>query len=194
MVDALRDFFLDESAPWPDDLCLSCWPYLGGDQVIVRGFGIMGVLDPRYGVLVGELMKFRPVAFWLTDGEPARSGYHFGLVAPLGSGQGQTALDIELPLRGFPPRSGQSSLVITKLSWAGTANFVCRVGSVGDLEALPHEVLTTFEKRTSIGVEHHPFGPIASISAPRRTNRALEVVLAGLLHLAAVDADVVEGE
>jgi len=103
MIDAVRAYFLDKTAPWSPNLYLSCWPYLGEEQVIVRGSAIQGVIRRAYPLIVGDVLKFAPLAFWLTASDPRTSGHRFGLI-PLGDVDTvEQVVKISLPLRGRPP-------------------------------------------------------------------------------------------
>ena len=66
LTEALRAFFLNDAAPWPETLHMYVWLYPAMSQIIVRGFGISRVMGQPYGPIVGELLKFFPVAFWIT--------------------------------------------------------------------------------------------------------------------------------
>lgn len=68
MTNALRSFFLEDAVTWPQGLKLYVWLYPANHQVIVRGLGILRVLGSTYGPIVGDILKFFPVAFWITDG------------------------------------------------------------------------------------------------------------------------------
>jgi hypothetical protein len=64
-----EDFFLNDAGSWPPDANLYVWLYPASAQVIVRGFAIRGVFEPqRYGPIVGDVLRFFPIAFWLTHG------------------------------------------------------------------------------------------------------------------------------
>lgn len=98
---ALKDFFLNEASPWPSDMHLYVWLYPAPAQIIVRGFAISGVLEPRrYGPIVGDVLKFFPVAFWLTVG--SASGSHQNLTALPLSGNEEASDTLSLSLRGYP--------------------------------------------------------------------------------------------
>jgi hypothetical protein len=69
---ALKTFFLDDESQWPPDMHLSAWLYPARAQVIVKGFAVSGILGPnRYGPIIGDVLKFFPVAFWVTVGSAA---------------------------------------------------------------------------------------------------------------------------
>jgi hypothetical protein len=74
MLTAMRRYFLDATEEMPSDLRLFLWPYRGERQTILRGAGIMfnlvGESPPPF--VVGDFLKYSPVAFWLTTGIPGR--------------------------------------------------------------------------------------------------------------------------
>lgn len=102
MLDSMRRYFLDPSETWPPGLNLSFWPYLAEDQVIVRAFSIAAVLNPTYSPVVGDLLKFHPVAFWLTLADPACTGRHFTRL-PLASTKGEESVTISVRPDNRPP-------------------------------------------------------------------------------------------
>jgi hypothetical protein len=103
LTDALRAFFLDDAAPWPEDHHVYMWLYPARKQVIVRGFGISRVLGSRYDPIVGDVLKFFPVAFWITL-DPATGVQHRLAEVPLQTaGTIDTSVTLTIPLRGLPP-------------------------------------------------------------------------------------------
>ena len=73
MLDAMREYFLDERAELPEELTLYFWPYRGLRQTVLRGVGVMfgftQVPDPP--TVVGDFLKYFPAAFWITSRPPA---------------------------------------------------------------------------------------------------------------------------
>ena len=72
MLDAMRDYFLDETREMPTDLQLFFWPYRGLRQTVLRGVGVMfgfTKVSPPPTVL-GDFLKYFPAAFWLTSNAP----------------------------------------------------------------------------------------------------------------------------
>lgn len=101
-VKALRNFFLDVDAPWPPGLHLYAWLYPGFAQVIVKGFCIRGIIPPyRYEPIVGDVLKFFPVAFWLTLESAGASRQNLTEI-PLYANEDSEMVEISLPLRDFP--------------------------------------------------------------------------------------------
>lgn len=72
LLDAMRQYFLIETQQLPDDLRLFFWPYRGLRQTVLRGVGVMfgftQVSPPP--TIVGDFLKYFPVAFWLTSDPP----------------------------------------------------------------------------------------------------------------------------
>jgi hypothetical protein len=65
---ALRNYFLDHTKPIPEKLRVYFWLYPSKNQVLMRGFGFMSL---RFkGVILGDLMKFFPIAYWLVWDKP----------------------------------------------------------------------------------------------------------------------------
>jgi hypothetical protein len=102
-TNALREFFLADNAAWPDDLHLYTWLHPALVQVIVRGFAISGVIGIRYGPVVGDLLKFFPLAFWVTCTPASGVPYRLTEVPLLRSTATDPSITLTLPLRGQPP-------------------------------------------------------------------------------------------
>jgi hypothetical protein len=71
--ESLRKYFLDPLAPFPTDWRLFCWAYFSKRRVILRNTGWMDTSLPNPGenAFTGHLLKFSPVAFWLTYNPPS---------------------------------------------------------------------------------------------------------------------------
>lgn len=65
--DDLRNYFLDESRPLPESLRLYYWPYPSEDMVIISG--VASVETERDGAVLGDLIKFFPMAYFITNSE-----------------------------------------------------------------------------------------------------------------------------
>lgn len=120
LTTSLREFFLDETAPWPEGMYLYTWLYPAKNQIIVRGFGISRVLGARYGPIIGDVLKFFPLAFWITAAPADVVRYRLTAI-PL---EAPSALDSEvtlrIPLRGYPPagwpeQPGDDEIVLMNL-------------------------------------------------------------------------------
>lgn len=66
---ALRTYFLDPTQPVPEKLKVFYWLYPSSSQVIIRGFGLMSLNFK--GMILGDLIKFFPVAYWIVWDKPA---------------------------------------------------------------------------------------------------------------------------
>ncbi|MHC5830345.1 MAG: hypothetical protein ACYT04_84010, partial [Nostoc sp.] len=69
MIDAMRHYFLDETLNFPNDLKLYFWPYTAKYQAVFRGIGI--AITSNGHSIIGDFLKFLPLAFWLTYKAPA---------------------------------------------------------------------------------------------------------------------------
>jgi len=66
--DALRSYFLDESSPLPDKLEIYYWVYPSRKQVVIKGAGKVSISGN--GVVIGHIIKFLPLGFWLIWEKP----------------------------------------------------------------------------------------------------------------------------
>lgn len=66
--DALRAYFMDQSAPLPSELDIYYWLYPSKRQVIVKGLGKSSMYSK--GTIVGHVIKFLPLGFWLVWNKP----------------------------------------------------------------------------------------------------------------------------
>ena len=83
IYESMRSFFLDENSPWPQNLYFALWPYNDKKTFIARGFGLCSIRTNPPSVIVGDLMKYTPLAFWISENNPFV--FPYGLTAlPLG--------------------------------------------------------------------------------------------------------------
>lgn len=68
MRDLMRHYFLDTSVDFPSEFNVYCWLYLARHQVIFKGVGILSGDQ----IVIGDFLKYFPVAFWLTYQAPDR--------------------------------------------------------------------------------------------------------------------------
>lgn len=61
--DSLRSYFLDETLPIPSKLKILYWPYPANNQVHIRAFSVQSI--KWKGNILGDLLKFFPIAYWL---------------------------------------------------------------------------------------------------------------------------------
>jgi len=66
--DSLREYFLDENSHMPDNLNIYYWLYPSRKQVVIKGMGKrhLGV----DGTVVGHVIKFLPLGFWVVYNKP----------------------------------------------------------------------------------------------------------------------------
>jgi len=105
LTNVLRAFFLDEAAPWPEDLHLYVWLYPASSQIIVRGFGIHRVLGATYNWIIGDVLKFFPLGFWITTGPAAGVRYRLTELPLLKPPGIDTSVTLTIPLSAQPPPS-----------------------------------------------------------------------------------------
>lgn len=84
MRELMRQYFLDISADFPTELNLYFWTYPAKRQVILKGVGV-GLFSTNQ-VIVGDFLKYFPIAFWLTHKAPQRVK--------------ESMQDREMPIRG----------------------------------------------------------------------------------------------
>jgi hypothetical protein len=60
---ALREYFLDNTKNIPKKLKVYYWLYPSRNQVLMRGFGLISL--KFNGAILGDLLKFFPIAYWL---------------------------------------------------------------------------------------------------------------------------------
>lgn len=70
-LDAIRDFFLNPCAPIPKELEVYYWLYPSDIQVIILGSGVMDINNNKRKAIVGDFIKFYPIAFWVTWDQPS---------------------------------------------------------------------------------------------------------------------------
>jgi hypothetical protein len=101
MLDELRKYFLDTQVPFPARAAIYLWPYPSDDIVIARGFGIArpGVFD----VIVGDVLKFFPLAFWVVSETPPGIRFPFTRLPFDRADCLDTTVTFSIPLRGIPP-------------------------------------------------------------------------------------------
>jgi hypothetical protein len=66
MRNSMRKYFLDSSSDFPEELNLYFWPYRAKRHAILKGVGLMS----GEHIVVGDFLKYFPVAFWLTHEAP----------------------------------------------------------------------------------------------------------------------------
>ncbi len=68
LPDALREYFLDDSLSLPPKLHIYYWVYPSRKQVIIKGAGKISMHGG--GVVLGHIIKFLPLGFWLIWEKP----------------------------------------------------------------------------------------------------------------------------
>lgn len=113
---AMQSFLLDQTTGWPTALNVYCWPYAGSEIVIARGFALGRILGETYGPIVGDVLKFFPLAFWVTPDSAAPTGFSLVNLAQLLQAGAVGMSSVSMPLRPIPPsywpeRPGGSEVV-----------------------------------------------------------------------------------
>ena len=67
-IESLRNYFLNDSEPIPDNLQIYYWVYPSEIQVIILGCSLS--YFGRKTQIIGDLMKFYPAAFWIVWDPP----------------------------------------------------------------------------------------------------------------------------
>jgi hypothetical protein len=97
----LREYFLDETLPVPPSIRVYYWPYPNATQVAITGLGIAHRNSGPH--VIGDLMKFFPVAFFVAN----HKSDSLELKAPFIQGDGcndlECTLDLHFEMRHPPP-------------------------------------------------------------------------------------------
>ena len=103
MLRDLRDYFLDPDAALPPEYSVYLWPYASDELVIVRAFGLVrpGVHD----MIIGEVLKFFPLAFWLVSDVPENLEIPFAKLKLDNAVSLDHEMDLTITLDQIPPSS-----------------------------------------------------------------------------------------
>jgi hypothetical protein len=99
--EALRDYFMDPLAEFPSGAGIYVWPYPSDEIVIVRWFGIAN--PSRHGVIIGHVLKFFPLAFWLVTSTEDEMEFPFAKLSLDNTQTVDTVVTINIPLNLVPP-------------------------------------------------------------------------------------------
>jgi hypothetical protein len=98
----MREYFLDPNSSLTG-INLYLWPYPSDETVLVRVTSLI-----RWGVhdqIIGDVLKFFPLAFWLVYEAPPNLEYSFARL-PLEAGDVlDEEVTLEIPLTAIPERS-----------------------------------------------------------------------------------------
>lgn len=101
LLDGFRRFFLDDLTS-VDTHRVYVWPYMGPNQVIIRGFALSTFPKRQDTHVFGSLMKFYPLAFLVTTEEIRHPAFRFAkLPVPYSTSRER----IRIPLHLAPPTS-----------------------------------------------------------------------------------------
>lgn len=78
--DAMRQYFLDPKQPLPSSLEIYYWVYPSYQQTIIRGAAVGSLNPARF--IVGDIIKFYPLAYWLVWERPHDAVVPFDQLLP----------------------------------------------------------------------------------------------------------------
>ena len=112
-TDAMRAYFLGTDTGSPP-FRLFVWPYAATDIVIVRGMGLVRVLGRTHGVVVGDVLKFFPLAFWLVGTAPENVEFPFAELPLMESGTAALRIPLQrIPPARWPELPGKEEIVLS---------------------------------------------------------------------------------
>ena len=80
LPDALRRYFLDDASVLPREVDMYFWVYPSRRQVIVKGAGKISL---KYsGVILGHILKFLPLGFWVVWEKPLNLSINLPTLVP----------------------------------------------------------------------------------------------------------------
>ncbi len=101
MSDSMREYFLDSSLPMAKSLNIYYWLYPSRKQVVIKGMGKSHYGTP--GTIVGHVMKFLPLGFWLVWDKPSDRVINLDrLLLDKRMGLNETA-QIDINMQDIPP-------------------------------------------------------------------------------------------
>lgn len=100
--DAMREYFLDESARLPSEIAIYYWVYPSSLHVVGRGFGV-NFSFPASRWIVGDMIKWFPLGYWITWDEPRGIRIPLPKLIDESPPQIDEEVDLEVPLRNIPP-------------------------------------------------------------------------------------------
>lgn len=98
--DTLRKYFLDPSAPLPEELDIYYWPYPSNQQVIIKNIGKSSI--HHSGIIFGHIIKFLPLGFWLVWNKPHSIQLNINQLVPNKSMGIDEVQQIEIDLYNIP--------------------------------------------------------------------------------------------
>lgn len=102
MYEELTDYFMSPHAAWPSNLQLHFWPYPSNDQVVIRGSASLSIRKGEHG-FVFALLKFFPVAFMITIGEPRATQHQSLRLDQLLTEDLEDKVCLSIPISLIPP-------------------------------------------------------------------------------------------
>lgn len=114
-LSALREYFLSPELAAPSQVELYVWPYARETQIVARGIGVSEY--GKEGTVTGDVLKFRPLGFWLVTHRPSHVQINLPSL-PIHRSDGIGAqCTILMPLRDaprhdFPEAPGRMGVVL----------------------------------------------------------------------------------
>lgn len=99
---ALRDYFLDDALPLPDRLDIYYWMYPSRRQVVIKGAGKISMFAGPDAV-VGHIIKFLPLGFWLIWDKPNKFKANLNKLVPNKDMGLDEVHQMVVSLRDIPP-------------------------------------------------------------------------------------------
>lgn len=128
--DSLRSYFLDDNEPIPKELSIYIWLYPVKDQIIIRGFGLSSIRGS--GTIVGDIIKFFPMAYWLVWEQPTTANINqIQLGARKNMGIDETEIIIidfsKIPSRSFPESPKDDEFVLLNDQFSSSSELRRRI-------------------------------------------------------------------
>jgi len=98
--DGLREYFLDESQALPDELDIYYWVYPSKRQVVIKAMGKSSMYSRA--TIVGHVIKFLPLGFWLVWNKPKGLIMNLNNLVPEKNMELNAVRQIELNLYRIP--------------------------------------------------------------------------------------------
>lgn len=98
---AMREYFLEETLPFPANLCVYYWLFPSEHQIIMQGLGIS--YNEGNSGIVGDLIKFFPLAFYVVDESIGDGQLPVPKIVGDGCNDLACSVDLHLDFSNVPP-------------------------------------------------------------------------------------------
>lgn len=102
LTEPLRDFFLDETLPLPENIGVYYWAYPHRPHIMARDAAYLHI--PTGHVFTFWILKFFPIAFLVVWGEPQGLSYPMHSLNAWRASPFNTIADLPIELRSIPPQ------------------------------------------------------------------------------------------